>query len=1264
MILDGLQYLHEQNVIFCDMKPGNLVFDEYCILKFADFTKARLLNDTDPLQENVAYQYLAPELLSEKVKPNIKTDIWSLGVLIYEIASGKTPFNDKSKPELIQSIKLSEIPKVDGYTSDFNSFIKGLLSRDPQKRFDWSDICNHRWLGRGSIVSKKALTSLPPEIEEKSPNKEKLSLADTGRKRRSEIIQLADKERLSRRDMKSQEKNMKAQEYGSNALQDNNGVKSRSSLLNNSRPISQGRNASASNQNILQLYGSNISSVMNNSNITIKTTPQMPLTAIKTGEKALTPNSIRHMSKPSTPLPLRTKLADKDGLKSAKMKIESFKDVSNYSLFNSNVSGHQSNAEKITLKRDASPNTLRNDHSVQKKKSLSRIKNSKNNSLVSLPHSNANANILGMDSESKEREVFFDSIPFSKQISNSKETIDDRNDTPDPTSVQKIDRRRQTMPSTDAFKLFGRSYFNDWSSFSTEFLHTLRADLELQSTEQAIMPIIFNSYIEVIELNEDTNDRNDFMFMGNPNSMADIQDYSLKISMLLNSEYSENTKINIVYSLCKAVSIEMIANHIANSNMIELFIKLTRGAKTKQLKIAMSTLIGSLLRYATIITPNLSDFGLVSILTEQFSDSNELVRQRAMAAYGELLFYSSTQADEVGEPSDFLWSSAKLLSKALTMTKDFTTLMYVAKTIENITAIAPKNGTRFATEEFIRHFMAILENQKVIYLKILAINCLINILKLVPMMTKTVNSPSFIEVLLKSTTGKNPDLTKSALTLALTLLLWDESKIKDTALGWWSKNCRKLKENLKSDNIEVISKTLLLITLLSILDLSGIETTVVREDGLFEFDSLIAKHSHLFKQSNDFDVMNFQRSFSFASDFFASSLYFFMRIAQSLYKSYETLATEAGSYSNKVYFNQKKDKSDELKQTTDALSVCFKYFERFFSSHFIFDGTDCEKELTLFFGLAANLSLFSERGNEGIINLLFEAFENLLKNELIWMKSQAFIVNIIIPKLILSFAKEKSMEAQELKFTFINDLILAISLEGNLQEIGVITEELFGFCLGNMTSQNLDISLGSLKLMRHLLEKELLDVHKIDFRALLKVVTQMTTGKNGEVSNPACYPFLYYILFHSPFLLSEIQDLGILESTVEFLTRYKDHVNTEEIVAFLGLLFKTVHKSIKAKALNDDLILNSKSILRVIELMVKFLENAQNRNKNDIVSILYYIVIIIANSAFNRKVLLTPAIDLKSLDTKGILSVKSKVLLDSAAAKKIIKIENTLKGFN
>ena len=1264
MILDGLEYLHEQNVIFCDMKPGNLVFDEYCILKFADFTKARLINDTEALQENLAYQYLAPELLSEKAKPSIKTDIWSLGVLIYEIAAGKTPFNDKSRTELIQSIKLTEAPKIEGYSWEFNSFIKGLLQRDPQKRFDWNDICNHRWLGRGSMLSKKTLPNLPPEIEEKSASREKLSLADTGRKRRSEYTPLIDRERSSRRDMRSQEKNTKAQEYGSNLTHENNGAKSRSSLLNSNRPISQGRNASTSNQNILQLYGSNISSVMNNSNITVKTTPQMPLTAIKSGEKALTPNSIRQTSKPSTPLPLRTKQAEKDGLKSAKTKLESFKDVSNNSLFNSNMSGHQSNAEKITIKRDASPNTLRNDLLVQKKKSLSRIKNSKNNSQVHLPLSNVNANSSQIDSESKERDMFFDSIPFSKQFSNSKEMIDDRNDMPDPASVQKADRRRQIMPNADAFKLFARVYSNDWHSFNAEFLHSLQAELELQPTDQAIMPIIFNDSIELIELNDDSSERNDFLFTGNPNSVTDIQDYALKISMLLSSEYSENTKINIVYSVCRVVSIGTIANHIANSNMIELFIKLTRGAKTKQLKIAMSTLIGSLLRYATIITPNLSDFGLVSVLTEQFSDSNELVRQRAMAAYGELLFYSSTQADEVGEPSDFLWSSAKLLSKALSMTKDYTTLMYVAKTIENITAIAPKNGTRFATEEFIRHFMTILENQKVVYLKTLAINCLINILKLVPMMTKAVNSPSFVEALLKSTTGKNPDLARSALTLALTLLLWDESKIKETALAWWSKNYRKLKENLKSENVEVISKTLLFITLMSILDLSGVETTVIREDGLFEFDTIIATHSHLFKPSSDFDITNFQRAFSFASDFFASSLYFFMRIAQSLYKNFETLSIETGSYLSKANPNQKKDKSEDLKQTMDALAVSFKFFERFFSSQFIFEGTDCEKELTLFFGLCTSLSLFTEKGAEAIVNLLFAAFENLLKNELIWMKCQAFIVNIIIPKLILSFTKEKSSDSQALKFTFINDLILAISLEGNFQEIAVITEELFGFCLNNLASLNLDLSIGSMKLLKHLLEKELLDMQKIDLRALLKVLAQTTIGKNGEVSNPSCYPLLYYILLHSPYLLPEIQGLGILESTVDFLIRYKDHVNIEEIVAFLGLFFKTIHKSLKEKTLNRELALGGKSMLKVAELMVKFLECAQNRNKNDIIGILYYIVTLIANSGLNRKLRISPAIDLKILDAKGILSVKSKVLLDSAAAKKIIKIENILKGFN
>jgi serine/threonine protein kinase len=99
--------------------------------------------------------YLAPEMIQEGHKHDEKVDIWSIGVLIYELCTGKSPFscsanegdlsNENIKKNIINGYY--RIPK--NLSEDCLSIIKNILKLKPNERLTVEQILNHPWIRRG-----------------------------------------------------------------------------------------------------------------------------------------------------------------------------------------------------------------------------------------------------------------------------------------------------------------------------------------------------------------------------------------------------------------------------------------------------------------------------------------------------------------------------------------------------------------------------------------------------------------------------------------------------------------------------------------------------------------------------------------------------------------------------------------------------------------------------------------------------------------------------------------------------------------------------------------------------------------------------------------------------------------------------------------------------------------------------------------------------------------------------------------------------------
>jgi len=80
---------------------------------------------------------MAPELYQDNGVHSFYSDFWSLGCVLFELATGKPPFCSSSLKNLIKMILEAETPRVAGFSAEFNDLISKLLEKDPIKRINW-----------------------------------------------------------------------------------------------------------------------------------------------------------------------------------------------------------------------------------------------------------------------------------------------------------------------------------------------------------------------------------------------------------------------------------------------------------------------------------------------------------------------------------------------------------------------------------------------------------------------------------------------------------------------------------------------------------------------------------------------------------------------------------------------------------------------------------------------------------------------------------------------------------------------------------------------------------------------------------------------------------------------------------------------------------------------------------------------------------------------------------------------------------------------
>ncbi len=139
--LQGLEHAHAKQVIHRDIKPGNLMLNSAGVVKITDFGIARMLGTKRMTQTGTligTLEYISPEQVKGG-EPDERSDIYALGVMFYEMVTGRVPFSSTSDFEIMRA-HLEEKPPpprtlLPGLPADVERIIQKALEKDPAARF-------------------------------------------------------------------------------------------------------------------------------------------------------------------------------------------------------------------------------------------------------------------------------------------------------------------------------------------------------------------------------------------------------------------------------------------------------------------------------------------------------------------------------------------------------------------------------------------------------------------------------------------------------------------------------------------------------------------------------------------------------------------------------------------------------------------------------------------------------------------------------------------------------------------------------------------------------------------------------------------------------------------------------------------------------------------------------------------------------------------------------------------------------------------------
>ncbi|KAI8019451.1 CBL-interacting serine/threonine-protein kinase 21 [Camellia lanceoleosa] len=145
-LIDAVDYCHCRGVYHRDLKPENLLLNSKGNLKVSDFGLSALRKPGDLLSTACGSpSYVAPELLMNKGYEGAAADVWSCGVILFELLAGFLPFDDRNLMNLYKKILRAQYTFPEWFTESQKKLISKILDPNPRTRITIPEIIEDQW---------------------------------------------------------------------------------------------------------------------------------------------------------------------------------------------------------------------------------------------------------------------------------------------------------------------------------------------------------------------------------------------------------------------------------------------------------------------------------------------------------------------------------------------------------------------------------------------------------------------------------------------------------------------------------------------------------------------------------------------------------------------------------------------------------------------------------------------------------------------------------------------------------------------------------------------------------------------------------------------------------------------------------------------------------------------------------------------------------------------------------------------------------------
>eukprot|EP01112_Ceratiomyxa_fruticulosa_P005304 TRINITY_DN1591_c0_g1_i1.p1 TRINITY_DN1591_c0_g1~~TRINITY_DN1591_c0_g1_i1.p1 ORF type:complete len:757 (+),score=155.94 TRINITY_DN1591_c0_g1_i1:1797-4067(+) len=160
-LIRGLDHCHAHIICHRDLKPENLLLDADKNIKIADFGMAALMRKGTLLGTSCGSpHYASPEVVMGLKYAGTLADIWSCGVILYALLTGKLPFDDDNIRKLLAKVKAGVFSMPQFLPKDAQDLITRMLTVDPSKRITMAEIKTHPWFNSDRPRLSSSMSSL------------------------------------------------------------------------------------------------------------------------------------------------------------------------------------------------------------------------------------------------------------------------------------------------------------------------------------------------------------------------------------------------------------------------------------------------------------------------------------------------------------------------------------------------------------------------------------------------------------------------------------------------------------------------------------------------------------------------------------------------------------------------------------------------------------------------------------------------------------------------------------------------------------------------------------------------------------------------------------------------------------------------------------------------------------------------------------------------------------------------------------------------